>query len=510
MKFLPKELVIGLQANKDGLQLAKITLTKNACHIAELATIESLEKVQNCRIASVFSATQTLVRSLDVALVKPKDIEATLSFEVEPLLPYPIENCVYDKIILEKSREQTKLALFVAERSDIQEHLDQLKTLQANPERIVPKSCALSHWCKLFFPDTEYHIVLDIDEDETCCLLIHSGKPIVARSLPTGASLFNQNETDAEIAVLHNYLRELARIMMSFDAHASCENLPILFTGTIALTPNFCSLISTFLQRSEAVDIPIPSSVTFADDIDWEKVRSFASAIGAGLSFRNQNETANFRTGPFIPNDFSVAFKRELIGYFSLMIVLAAACFGYGHLYLDEQKAGLIQKYSELLVIQEQPIPEDIVNMSPEDIDEGLLSIENTLQMPTDDIALHPDIPRVSDLLMWLSHHPNIAIDNAPSSIQLESLTYSMVKRPEKGKTKERYQVRVELDFSAPNATLAREFHDALLAPNPFVDPKSELKWSVHRGRYRASFFLKDRTQYPHTLLSEGSNASNQ
>ncbi len=130
--------------------------------------------------------------------------------------------------------------------------------------------------------------------------------------------------------------------------------------------------------------------------------------------------------------------------------------------------------------------------MSTGDIDEGLVAIETSLQDTQDAIQLHPDVARVSDVLLWLSNHPQVK-----SGIELESLHYVFVKRPEKGKAKEHYQVRVDLEFSAPSATTAREFHDALLMPNAFIDSKTELKWSVQRGRYLASFFLKDKTYYP-------------
>ena len=62
---------------------------------------------------------------------------------------------------------------------------------------------------------------------------------------------------------------------------------------------------------------------------------------------------------------------------------------------------------------------------------------------------------------------------------------------------KEHYAVRVDIDFTAPSGARAREFYDALNSPNPFVDPKEEVKWSSNKGRYQTSFFLKDRTQYP-------------
>jgi type IV pilus assembly protein PilM len=111
-------------------------------------------------------------------------------------------------------------------------------------------------------------------------------------------------------------------------------------------------------------------------------------------------------------------------------------------------------------------------------------------------------VPRASDVLAWLSTNPHIVgteLDKADKSnrIQLESFSYKLVKRPEQNKMREKYQARVELEFSTQTPRFAREFHDYLLSSNDFVDPKGDVKWSSERGRYRASFFLKDKTLYP-------------
>ena len=82
-------------------------------------------------------------------------------------------------------------------------------------------------------------------------------------------------------------------------------------------------------------------------------------------------------------------------------------------------------------------------------------------------------------------------------SLKIDSFSYQMVKRPDITKKGEKYQVKIDLEITAPSAKMAREFHTALNSPNNFVDPKSEVKWSNTRGKYQASFFLKDKTSYP-------------
>ena len=71
------------------------------------------------------------------------------------------------------------------------------------------------------------------------------------------------------------------------------------------------------------------------------------------------------------------------------------------------------------------------------------------------------------------------------------------MKRPEKKKMREPYQVKVELELTAATPRYAREFYDSLITPNAIIDPKHEIKWSASREKFRTTFFLKDRTIYP-------------
>jgi len=258
---------------------------------------------------------------------------------------------------------------------------------------------------------------------------------------------------------------------------------------------------------------------------------TFAAPLGAALSkfYEQKGQSVNFRQGEFSYSGKWRHIKRELALYFCLMVALSGIIFTWSQAQIANQERRLLEKYSELLVtLDKAPQEQELLSLGLTGLDDKLEELDKELSQSKEEMALHPDVPRVSDLFAWLSSHPKVVVVDTSENViavaddeekseeelrqpedqskptkalALESLSYTMVKRPEKGKTNEHYQVRVDLEFSSPSATMAREFHDALLAPNPFVDPKHELKWSVQRGRYRASFFLKDRTKYPHQIF---------
>jgi type IV pilus assembly protein PilM len=124
-----------------------------------------------------------------------------------------------------------------------------------------------------------------------------------------------------------------------------------------------------------------------------------------------------------------------------------------------------------------------------------LTSLERQTSYP-----LHPDVPRVSDIIAWLSVQIAEVAKSFPLStekFEMQSLYYQLVKHPSKTHPKEHYQVRVDIEFATPSVALARAFHDRLVSTTSCIDTTAEVKWVPGNGKYRASFFLKDKTYYP-------------
>ncbi len=510
--LIPQEQAVGISLDGDLLRYAVLQTSASSIAIKELGTESAPATLKNATYSSCIPAKKTIARTMEIGLTKQKDIAATFTFEAETHLPYPVDQCIASYVILGQKSDSTNLQLFSALKSDLQEHLDTLQAKSINPEVICPKPLALCHFVKRFYKDENLHIAIDVDNEETTCVLSLNGTPLIARSHPVGlkalSAITTVNEegevgiNEAELTTLHVYLREISRILLAFQNGYETLELPILFTGPIVHNHILLQLFSSALERQINPEPEIAANSRYTS----EEILSFAIPIGCALAidFEQKGKSVNFRKDEFEYNDKWRRWKKELVLYFCLMTLLSASFYAYGKVQLGKQHTALLEEYTTLLSIMEKPVlPDTIIAMTPDDLDDTLYELEKELKETKEEIALHPDVARVSDLLAWLSTHPNIVINgDDPKAITLESLTYNMVKRPEKGKLKEHYQVRVELEFTARSPTMARELHDALLAPNAFIDPKNELKWTVQRGRFKASFFLKDKTKYPQTITS--------
>src|ERR1700722_11609659 len=63
------------------------------------------EASKKALIATSLPGQEILVRQLEVKLKKKADIHAVLAFQAEPLVPYPIENAILDRIKLKETQE---------------------------------------------------------------------------------------------------------------------------------------------------------------------------------------------------------------------------------------------------------------------------------------------------------------------------------------------------------------------------------------------------------------------
>lgn len=506
------------------------------------------QQLQSDLVVTVLNSVEVLVRSLDIKLKKERDIDAVLAFQAEPLLPYPVENAILDRMVIGKTQEGTQLTLLAARKDHIQEHLDKWRSLEIDPEVVSCVPAALTQFSQQFSGSSNPHFIVNLGRVQTTCVLVYQGRLIATQSVQTGInSLFQAFEKDnaseanwdqfsrfdfSQISqkdnpLLHgaieNLRLELTRIIYALSKQYKGEEVREVFlTGEGAPLLNLRQILFQALQKdilefAENPRFPVPIS----------QLQKFAIQIGAALSaLPGTKEQINFRQQELAYPKPWRRLQKPLLIYFTACCVLAFSIYFLGEAYTGYKEDQLRQGYVDLLATLNKPyqafekeysskhplesqlgdgvIP--ITLLSQEDITNRLMVLQKELKESPDSFPLLPNTPRVSDVLAWLSTHPNIIGKDkstlAGSPLQIDSFSYTMVKRPEQKKPQEKYQVKVEIEFSSPTPKLAREFHDALIAPNDFVDPKGEVKWSSNKGKYRTSFFLKDKTAYPSSLPS--------
>lgn len=551
---------LGLELEGNMLKCAQVAQTKGKPQIQNIFEIpiddvnplyipntqtKILDLSNHYLFITALPSHEVLVRSLEIKLKKEKDIDAVLAFQSEPLIPYPIENAILDKIIVDQTPEGTQLTILVARKDHVSQHLNQWKAFQIEPEAVSCVPVSLAAFAKRYYALDDLFFLLHLGRYHTSCLLIKEGKLIAAQGFAKGLNhLETAYETDC---------RSLSKKSSPFEelnfASLSQNDFPLLFEAKEAIRLDVLRIFYSLSKQTKGKNVEeivmTGEGAQYAQLTDHlcqnlnkrlalpveemdASLHKFAVSLGSALSAQsNGSELVNFRKGDLAYPYPWKRYKKSLMIYFALSLLLAGVFYLFGEVYLKYQEDRVKKEYVDLLAIMNKPYtsfeeefrlkfpPENPAddekipqpqNLSLEELSQRMSYLDKELQSSPDTFPLLPNVPRVSDVLAWLTTHPILSQQNAANPIsstpiQIESFAYTMVKRPEQTKKQEKYQAKVELEFTTPTPKQAREFHDALIAPNDFVDPKGEIKWSSNRGKYRTSFFLKDKTAYPSSTL---------
>ena len=526
----------------DALIDLKITPSlSNESDVKPLYTSEQKKEVEllaaNHLVVTSLPNLDILIRPLELGLKKDKEIDAVLNFQAVLLLPYTIDNGIIDRIITSKTKEGSKLVVLAARKDHIEAHLNQWKALDIEPEIVTADPVALSAFGSYFAPSITTYFGIHLGDTHSFCTLVIDKKLIASQSISNGlndllapieeATHSNaltaretltgelQNGINPQLAtILQPHIEAwnmaLMRTILSLAKQAKgLEISHILITGPGSCLSTLKKAIEASLNKTQ-----VPCEVEISSNISEQKLCSYALPIGSALSaLPNFPDPVNFRKPPFaFPNPWK-RMKGPLTLYVGLCLALTFALFLFGNAYIQHKEIAVKQEYLKLLSVlhktfdefeKEHPLNDNakssIESLTDTQIQARLNLIEKEIAAIPQIFPLQPNVPLVSDVLAWLSTHPSFQPiqDGSPDhhAIKIESLSYTMVKRPEPAKKQEKYQVKVELELSSPTPKMAREFHDALIEPNDFIDPKNEIKWSSSRDRYRTSFFLKDKTIY--------------
>lgn len=492
-------------------------------------------------VATALPSKEVLIRPLEVKLTKLRDVDAVLAFQAEPILPYAAEEALLDRIVLGKNQEATRLTLCATKKEFLENQLEVWRSLHIEPEVVTCAPAALAAFARHFFPSETPYFVLHMGMLETVCLLIKGNKLIAAHHSQThfsklldallidkpvekeNVSLLIEEISDENTPIAAKLVRdwqlEITKIFFSLAKQTQEEIPALLITGSGGRYPTLTSALCTKLPQAPHTPQPTPEF-----PVTVEQLQKYAIPLGMALStLPGFPDPINFRQEELAyPNPWK-RLKQPLLAYFAAILFLSAAFYLYGAAHLKHKEDQLKQQFVSLVAFMHKPYAEfeqeyarkfpneaenpavltkDVKSMTQEGLKNRITQVEKFLQSLPESFPLQPNIPQVTDVLAWLKTHPKTTQVNEQTGevtplIEIESFNYTVVKRPEKSRPNDRYQIKVDMEFTSPSPKAAREFHDALIAPNDFVDPKNEVKWSASQGKYRTSFFLRDKTIYP-------------
>jgi type IV pilus assembly protein PilM len=516
-----------------------------ACVLAPIQTLSPplpRDRLRRALFVSGMPTEETLIRPLEVKLNKTRDIDAVLNFQAEPLIPYPIENAVIDRWILGTEGETTSLSVLSVRKDHLQNHLLFYESIKIEPEVISCYPAGLATFARYIAGVEGPTFVVHLARKTISCLLADNGKVLAAHAVPTGVEPILEglrglsNDQIAALDFNQSSQAEVQRLAASIDTlrqavvravFALTKQLrgkdvrKLLVTGEGAFLGNIAAHLAHTLKKDLIVLEGIKKSA-----LSPIQLATYAIPIGLAYSALPPPASAdqiNFRRGEFAyPNPWR-RLKKPMALYIASSLLLAIGLYAVTGVVSTNHERVIKKQYLDLLQsmgktyrsfelemqgkaptpeLLEQPAAIPFQKLTTSQLEARLNALQKQVDSTPEGFPLQPDIPRVSDVLAWISSHAHVTKVESQTGkrhplIQLDSFNYAMTKRPDKTKPKEHYQVKVDLEFTSPDSKSAREFYDALVEPNDIADPKSEVSWSAGQGKYRISFYLRDRTIYP-------------
>jgi type IV pilus assembly protein PilM len=466
---------------------------------------EALKTVQHVAsdalyVASVFPSIPTLCRTLQLPPLRLSEMRPAILDLLEQHISSGLESNEVAYEPMPNEDGSWTVTSYLVKQAAIHEHLQNLQSHSIDPEWIIPKAACLSAFI-FHFSMKGWHYVIDIGLQETTIVLTFEGKVIEARALAGGDSLFQSSTSEDADQQLRQLLQHLQATIVAYQERYNLDDQVLLSVTGSGTSSHVSSIISDFVRA------PLSPLHTLDDTSSL----ACASAIGAALLARPEFEKKsppNFRQERNSYPKPMLHMKRPLFLFCAACITLSLLIFWYGT-QRSQQIATAMQKDWETITHEAHTNPEEVGKLYDKTTGQVATTPEQILEQGTwllDQVErralfpLQPNIPKVTDLIGFLAkeiQEVSTASLQQNGKIEIQNIHYLLVKRPTKAHPKEHYQVRVDLEIASPSVVLARALHERLLIPNAFIDlSASDVKWSSANGKYKASFFLKDRTKY--------------
>ena len=297
-------------------------------------------------------------RNLQMPFKDPKKIRQTLSFEIETMVPFPIEELVVDFAALDRGGHSEILAATV-KKSLVREYLQQLKPYGIDPEVLDIRGVPALLWLikQEGTPDTG--LLVDVGSKKHTMILYVKGRIALIRTFSSdGLATASQDEMPPPDQ-MESFLKAICgTIRNTVHAFSSQNDMDItiervFFTGRRTLYPETGALLERFLEvPSDPVNVSQDKRVRMSTDIfgGW-KSALMDHALALTLREDKRVRGFNFRKGEFEVKKQVLGSTKELRKAAILLLVVLfflGLDFGVDYHLLKKRYDALDRKVTEV------------------------------------------------------------------------------------------------------------------------------------------------------------------
>jgi hypothetical protein len=439
------------------------------------------------RTASAFPLS---IRHLEFKISSRKQVEKGLGFQLETLTQIPFSDLAFLSQIT-PNETGSKASLFFSTKRCLHDHLEEWEGRGLESDFVTGIPIALARFARFRFPELSSLFVVDLGSQEWTCVWVENGTVKKSFTIPEGVEklmnalwedrkkiLFQKEidgaaqQIDLLTGPLHLYpslLKQLTRARQTLSSTLSAflkggGPSTLIFTGR---TDAFGRLSEYLIQTQP--ELSLHQSAVFI------RKEELACAISIGSAVEScEKKGLQFLRGESTPRKF-----WQKGGAWGLGLLCFSSACSLLFLFL-----GLKQTYKVKALISnatQQWIHEFDSNLRSSEIGDLITIVDKNNQT----LPYILQAPTVTQALAWISAHA--------SNLEIIDVQYQLVSYPHVGALHDPYCAKVSLEFRAPNATIARDFHELLLKRSSIINLQKEISWECLSDRYRTSFYLKNK-----------------
>jgi len=374
--------ILGLDINDDAITAVQVVSTLKGYQITAFArvTIDGDDGLDNA-LEELFAranlktdichssipAEHVSYRNLRLPFKDSKKIRQTLPFEIEAMLPFPINDMIVDFTVIARS-DQTDVLAGSVEKAVVNTHLEQLQAHGVDPD-ILDIRCMPAVVCLLKLEGTpDNGLFLQLDGKRNTMVLFLKRRIVLVRTFDmagVSGAMPDSNETNSGNAgrqtsdQVASYYKSLCTLIENtvhaFESQNNTAIRPekIFFTGIGSLQPESEGLLKRFFGISaEQVDLTRDEKIRMETNIarNWNPAL-MGNALALALREPKQDQGFNFRRYEFEKKKHYFGSKKEIRNaaiFFAVLLFFLAIDMGADYYFLKKRYQTLDHNITEI------------------------------------------------------------------------------------------------------------------------------------------------------------------
>jgi len=274
-----------------------------------LKTITDKINISDVVCITSFPVEDVSFRNIRIPFLEPKKIKQILPFELEPTLPFPIEDAIIDfqHLTLPKQQDQTGIIAAVIEKAKLEAYLAELASFRINPQVLTIGGYSTVLCLARLLELPNHSVIIDVEPGWATLFAVSAGQVQVIRSL----ALSSSSKSPAR-SISRGILQTVSAAEDMLDIDFSPEAIYITGAGEYEL--NIGRELSDLLDLPvKKIDMAQEAGITVTEQADGSWIPDqMDNALSLAISEVHGSHGLNFSKRQFVGKKQWIAHKKDI------------------------------------------------------------------------------------------------------------------------------------------------------------------------------------------------------